>query len=315
MSSTDAQTPIQLNQSIRSMFVLYGSVRSTPLAQRIDRNLLDLPLASGTIANHHLSNARACARRFGLKNFEMRVLTDTESYSMDQWVEADSSQAADESVRCVIQQDASPIRGVAGILADATKDMADDDYIIVTSGAQVFLEPLDDLVYAMAKKNADVSFVSSKDGAPVGLWLIRCGVLRSVNSVGYVDLKEQALDEWKHTQKVCVVERPRAYAHPARSLVEYLGAIRADVVGIKSGSTIDEDPYREDWESTFSIVEPNARVNDGALLHDSIALNNASVGKDAVIVRSVICPGAVVAPGARVHDMVVTGVIKKERSR
>ncbi|MBL4698063.1 MAG: hypothetical protein JKX70_04435 [Phycisphaerales bacterium] len=245
----------------------------------------------------------------------MRVLTDTESYSMEQWADNDPSQSTRESVRCVIQQDASPIRGVAGVLADATTEMADDDYIIVTSGAQVFLEPLDDLVYAMAKKNADVAFVSSKDGAPVGLWLIRCGVLRSVNSIGYVDLKEQALDEWKQNHKVCVVERPRAYAHPTRSLVEYLGAIRADVVGVRSGSTIDQDPYREDWESTFSIIEPRAQVNEAALLHDSIALQNSSVGKGAVVVRSVICPGATVSPGARVHDMVVTGVIKKERGR
>jgi len=211
----------EIKQSIRSMIVLYGSVRATSLSKRVNRSLLDLPLASGTIATHHLANASACVRRFNLKEFEMHVLVDTESMAP---VEC----PAVDGVRFIIRQDASPIRGVAGVLSDATRDMDDDDYIIVSSGAQIYLEPLDDLVHAMAKKEADVAFVSSSEGAPVGVWLIRCGVLKSVKPIGYIDLKEQSLQEWKLHHKVSVVERNRAYAHPARSLVEYLGAIRAD---------------------------------------------------------------------------------------
>jgi len=307
MSTIESQTkPADIIQSIRSMIVLYGSVRSTPLARRIDRSLLDLPLVSGTITSHHLSNAQACARRFDLKNFEMRVLVDTDSRPPTKFEKSDL-------VNCVIQEDASPIRGVAGVLSDATKDMADDDYIIVSSGAQVFLEPLSDLVHAMAKKAADVSFVSCLDGAPVGLWLIRCGVLKSVKPIGYVDLKEQSLEAWKVEHKVSVVERQRAYAHPTRSLAEYLNAIRAETAGFGSGATIDEDPYREDWESTFSIVEPEAKVAEGVILHDSIALNGSTVGKGAVVVRSILCPGSVVMPGARVIDKVLTGTVKKAR--
>lgn len=288
------------------MIILYGSVRTTPLSRRIDRSLLDLPLNTGTVLSHHLSNAQACVRRFELKDFELRVLVDTES-------QPPVDPGKSDGVKYVIQQDASPIRGVAGVLADATRDMDDDEYIIVSSGAQVYLEPLDDLVHAMVKKNADVTFVSSVDGSPVGVWLIRCGVLKSVKSIGYVDLKEQSLDAWKSEHKVCVVERPRPYAHSMRSLMEYLGAIRAAAAGFGAGVTIDEDPYREDWESTFTVVEPGATVASDAVLHDSIVLNGATVGKGAIVVRSVICPGAVVSAGARVTDQVLTGVAKKER--
>jgi hypothetical protein len=298
-------------QSIRSMIVLYGSVRSTRLARRIDRSLLDLPLNTGTIVTHHLANAGACAKRFGLKDFEMRVLVDTSSRAPKMHDDG----AGVEGVRLVIQQDASPIRGVAGVLADATKDMDDGEYIIVTSGAQIYLESLSDLVYAMAKKEADVSFVTSNDGAPVGVWLIRCGVLKSIKSIGYVDLKEQALDQWKHEHKVCVVERPRAYTHSTRSRVEYISAILAEGDGFGAGKTIDEDPYREDWESSFSIVEPGATVGDGVVLHDSVVLNGATIGKGAVIVRSVICASGHVAPGARVTDRVLTESVKKVRGR
>jgi hypothetical protein len=292
------------------MLVLYGSVRPTPLARRIGRSLLDLPLVEGSILSHQFDSARACARRFGLDDLEMRVLVDTDSTAPTAL-----SVPQHGAVRCVIQQDASPIRGVAGVLHDATQEMDDNDYIVVASGAQVYLEGLDDLVHSMAKKCADVTLVSSRDSSPVGVWLIRVGVLRSIKPIGYVDLKEQALEMWKHEHEVRVVERPRAYVHPARSLSEYLDAVRVHASGYGVGATIDEDPYREDWESSFSIIEPGCRVAEGAIMHDSIALGDASVGKGAVVVRSVLCPGSQIAPGARVTDQVVTGTVKRGRGQ
>lgn len=302
-------SPAGILESIRSMLVLYGSVRSTPLARRADRCLLDLPLNQGTILTHQLENAKSCARRFGLEGFEMRVLVDTESTAP-----VSLPDARHEGMSCVIQQDASPIRGVAGVLSDATQEMDENDYIIVTSGAQVYLERLDDLVHAMAKQRADVTLVSSRDGSPVGVWLMRVGVLRSVKPIGYVDLKEQSLESWRHDHVVRVVERSRAYVQPARSRSEYLDAVRSRVMGYGVGATIDEDPYREDWESTFSIAEPGSEVASGAILHDSIALAGSVVGKDAVVVRSVLCPGANIAPGARVIEQVVQGRVKRGRS-
>ena len=311
MSVTASQTsPAQILKSIRSMLVLYGSVRSTPLARRIGRSLLDLPLVQGTLLTHQFENAQFCARRFGLDSFEMRVLVDTESTAPEELPDPVRG-----GVRCIIQQDASPIRGVAGVLSDATREMADDDYVVVTSGAQVYLERLDDLVHAMAKKCADVTLVSSRDASPVGVWLIRVGVLRSVKPIGYVDLKEQALEIWKQEHDVRVVERPRAYVHPARSITEYLDAVRAHSLGYGLGATIDEDPFREDWESSFGITEPTAKVASGVILHDSIVLGDANIGKGAVIIRSVVCPGADVAPGVRVIDQVVTGKVKRGRGQ
>ena len=96
---------------------------------------------------------------------------------------ASSPESSVEGVTCTIEQDASPIRGVAGVLSDATRDMADDEYIIVSNGAQIYLERLDDLVHAMAKKQADVTLVSSRDSSTVGVWLIRVGVLRSIKDL------------------------------------------------------------------------------------------------------------------------------------
>jgi hypothetical protein len=310
MTLAQTQTsPRSVLESIRSVLVLYGSVRSTPLARRAGRSLLDLPLVRGTILTHHLENAQYCADRFGLESLQMRVIVDTESTAPSELPKIEAG-----SVECLIEQDASPIRGVAGVLSDATQGMDPDDYIIVSSGAQIYLERLDDLVHAMAKQRADISLVSTRDASPVGVWLIRVGVLRSIKPVGYVDLKEQALDSWKHEHAVRVVERPRAYVHPARSMSEYLDALRAHASGYGAGSTIDEDPFREDWESSFSIAEPGSSVGEGAILHDAVALHGSEIGRGAVVVRSVLCPGARVMPGARVTDQVVTGTVRKGRA-
>jgi hypothetical protein len=286
-------------RSVRSFIVLSGAVRRTPLARSIRRSLVDLPLADGsTLAERHLAGAERFATRWGLDSLSVRLLVDAEA-------RAPAEHAPRGPVRCVVERDASPIRGVAGILADATRDHDPDEYVVVVNGAQVFRQPMDELVEAMARMEPDVALVSSADGTPVGLWLIRCGVLRSVRSVGYVDLKEQSLPEWVGRWKVSVVERQRAYALRTRNITEYLGAVLSDASGELAGSSVDEDPYREEWERSFAIVEAAADVKEGTKIHDSVVLTGGSVGRDAVVVRSVVCPGGVVAAGSRCVGRVV----------
>lgn len=298
-SATEPNGGAAIARSVRSFIVLSGAVRRTPLARSIGRSLVDLPLADGsTLAGRHLAGAERFAARWGLESLALRLLVDAGAH-------APLEHASTGPVRCVVERDVSPIRGVAGILADATRDQDPDDFVVVINGAQVFRQPVDELVDAMARRQSDVALVSSADGTPVGLWLIRCGVLRSVRGVGYVDLKEQALPEWVGRWKVSVVERQRAYALRTRNITEYLGAVLSDATGEMAGSSIDEDPYREEWERSFAIVEPGADVKEGAKIHDSVVLAGGSVGRDAVVVRSVVCPGGVVAAGARCVGRVV----------
>lgn len=288
-------------RSVRSFVVLCGAVRRTPLARSIRRSLVDLPLADGsTLAQRHVDGARAFAERRGLESLMVRFLVDKDS-------EPPREQADRGVVRCVVERDASPIRGVAGILADATRDCDPNDYLVVINGAQLFRQPIEELVDMMIRKESDVSMVASADGVPVGLWLIRCGVLRSIREVGYIDLKEQALPEWLGRWKVSVVDVQRAYAARSRNLSEYLGAVRLQSQGGRLGASVDEDPYREEWERSFAVIEPGAEVAEGVTVHDSVILSGAKVGRGAVIVRSVVCPGAVVPAGARCVGRVVAG--------
>jgi hypothetical protein len=286
-------------RSVRSCIVLCGAVRRTPLARSIGRSIVDLPLSDGsTIMGRHLDSLQNFARRWRLDGFRVRILVDSDSFPPRQPEDR-------EGLTCVVERDASPIRGVAGVLADATRDCDPDSFVVVVNGAQVFRQPLDELIGAMLRKESDVSMVGCSDGTPVGLWLVRCGVLKMVRPVGYVDLKEQALPEWLARWGVSVVEHRRAYAVRTRNITEYLGAVRLHATRGLDSASVDEDPYREEWERSFAVIEPGADVASSATIHDSVVLAGAVVGKDAVVVRSVVCPGAVVGAGMRCVGQVV----------
>lgn len=284
---------------VRSCIVLCGAVRRTPLARSIGRSIVDLPLSDGsTLMGRHLTGLENFAKRWQIEDLRVRLLVDSDS--------AAPRQPADrQGLTCVVERDVGSIRGVAGVLADATRDCDPESFVVVINGAQVFRQPLDELITAMLRKESDVSMAGSSDGTPVGLWLVRCGVLRTVRPVGYVDLKEQALPEWLERWGVSVVEHRRAYALRTRNITEYLGAVRLHATRGLDFASIDEDPYREEWERSFAVIEHGADVAPSATIHDSVVLAGATVGKDAVVVRSVVCPGAVVSAGSRCVGQVV----------
>ncbi|MEM9372306.1 MAG: hypothetical protein AAGA55_01565 [Planctomycetota bacterium] len=276
-------------------------MRQTPLSRSIGRSLLDLPLGDGgTIAGRHLATAERFAAWAGLDALDVRLIVDSGS-------QVPAGHEPVGVVRTSVERDASPIRGVAGVLSDATRTYGPDDLVVVLNGAQVFRDPMDELIGRMLRTNADVSMVSAMDGTPVGLWLMRCEPLQSVRDVGYIDLKEQALPEWRERWAIHVLERQRAPALRTRSVNEYLNAVRQAVTCPMSGDSVDEDPYREEWACSFAIAEPGSAVADDAVIHDSVVLAGGTVEPGAVVVRSVICPGGRVSAGARVAGRVLAG--------
>lgn len=297
--SSQTGRPAALARRVRSVIVLAGTVRQTPLSRSIKRSLLDLPLAGGgTIAERHIAATRRFADRAGLDGLDMRLIVDSNS-------EIPREHEPSGAIRTIVERDASPIRGVAGVLSDATRGYDPDDYVVVLNGAQVFRDPMDELIDRMIRTQSDVSMVSAMDGTPVGLWLMRCAPLHSVREVGYVDLKEQALPDWRERWLIHVVERQRAPALRTRSVNEYLNAVRQAATCPLGGDSIDEDPYREEWACSFAVSEPGSAVSDDAVIHDSVVLGGAKVGAGAVVVRSVICPGATVSAGSRVAGRVL----------
>jgi len=137
--------------------------------------------------------------------------------------------------------------------------------------------------------------------SPTGLVLLRVGSLASVAEVGYVDLKEQALPAIAGSEWVSAVETEQRFLDPIRNRATYLAAVRV----LALGPEVADDPYREDWQSAFSIVEDGAVVDPGARVHDSVVLAGSVVEEGAVVARSVVCPGRTVRRSEMVVDRLV----------
>jgi hypothetical protein len=181
----------------------------------------------------------------------------------------------------------------------------DDDYLLVATGAQVLARPLAEVVTVLAGRAADVAIGRHEDGTPAGLVWVRCGCLRSIPEVGFIDLKEQALPQIARRHHVEVVALPRV-GTPHRTPAEYLRAVRQFHLG-RRDDTGASNPFSENWCPSFAVVEEGATVHPSAAIHDSVVLAGARVESNAIVVRSLVGPGQGVRRGQRLVDQFVSG--------
>jgi hypothetical protein len=274
---------------LRAAVLLGGSVRATHLSASLGRSVLNLPVDQGlSLLGHWQSQLECLSRRARLQSLPIRLVLDRGASEPD--VEGPAH------VPVLVERDRSEFRGTGGVLRDMLEGYEDDDMILVANALQLVLEPVADLVSTMAEQGADVCVVSQEDGVPGGFMLLRCAAVRQIAPIGYVDMKEQALPAIARQMRVDVVKRPAATALPVRTAGEYLyglGRYHRQMAG-RAGY---DDPYTEDWEPAFGLVEDGAVVDGGAVIHDSVVLKGAKVGAGAVLVRCLLCPGAQVRPG------------------
>jgi len=276
---------------VRAVVLLAGSVRATSLRKATDRFVMDLPIdAQKTVLDSWHDQLDDLAFELGLDHLPARVMIDRCS---------STSKHTDRPgpTRVQIQQDPLAFRGTGGLVSDIAKEYGDDDYLILANAAQVLLTPLPRLVEAMAEKHADVTLLCDKDHRPSGITLIRCGAMRGIAKVGFVDLNEQALPAiaQKHTVKVCRYQPPASI--PIRSCRNYLDAVRTYHKRTNNRCQLTDAAPDEDWSATFGIVEPGAHVDPSAVVHDSVVLAGGQVEADAVLVRSVVGPQGRVSRG------------------
>lgn len=282
---------------LRAVVLLAGSVRPSQLRRATGRTLLDLPVTSDrSVLNRWCDELAAVTEAHDLSNLPVRVMFD----------HAEPMPHTLETHRCVelrIEKDPYDFRGTGGLLCDLVREYEDDDYILVANASQVLLEPVVDVVNDLFSINADVAMICMHDGTPSDFMLMRCGALRMINRIGYVDLKEQAMPAIAERYDVRVVRRSSACGMPIRTLGNYLDALRV-YYRREREEPKDNDPI-EDWRVTFGLVESDARVHGSAVVHDSVVLGGATVEAGAVVVRSLVCDGAVVGRGESAVDTIV----------
>jgi mannose-1-phosphate guanylyltransferase len=235
----------------------------------------------------------------GIGQLELKVMLDAASMAPAE----QAAMAGSNGVKVLVERDPFEYRGTGGVLHDVARVLGDDDYLVVSSGAQLLVEPLKDAVEALAARGADVGILGHRDGTPSGLMLLRCGVLREIATMGFVDLKEQALPAIARKHKV-LVEHREAVSQTVRTTRDYLTALRQDHRR-QRGEAPSPDPFAEDWHSEFTVVEEGAVVGVRARLFDSVVLAGGRVGAGAVLVRSIVCGGGVVKAGERLVDQLV----------
>lgn len=298
LPSTCRDTTSGVSSHLRAVILLTGVVRNTKFKESINRSVLGLPLDNQTsLIRHWYDQTCALAKTCAGTSLPLRVLVDPQS-------RLPHTLELSDDTPLVIERDPLEFRGTGGVLFDATATYGENDFVLVGNGASLFLTDLTVLVANLAQCSADIALLAQLDGHPTGIMLVRCGTLRQISPIGFVDLNEQALPAIAARHTVRVVRHP-VERYPIRNLPEYTHALRQFHLNRQSGRTVD-DPFAENWLSTFSIAEDPKSIASSASLLDSVVLKGGQVQEGAVVVRSIVCPGATVRAYATVIDEIIT---------
>lgn len=293
------QTPRPLSD-LKAVVLLAGDVRKNTLREMTGRTSPSLPVgASRTILDCWREQLITLAETLGIEQLPVRVMISRNS-GLTPHTERFGP------VLMSIEYDPSSFRGTAGLLSDIAKAYDDDDQLLVTSAGQILFEPLIRIAMDMYAAGGDFVLGSEPGGVPSGMMLFRCGCMRSVNSVGFCDLNEQALPDLAKSHSVRVAGFSSPVAMSVRTLGGYLGALRAYHRHASGRHDLDQ-PYEEQWHPTFGIIEPGATIGRDVIVHDSVVLAGARIEPGAVLVRSVVCSGATVRRNEHIVDHVVSG--------
>jgi len=287
-----------MRDRIRAVILLAGLVRPTELSSRLKRAILSLPIDRDfSILDAWRGQAAMLSSTLGAEKLTVRIIVNRQAVPP-------TVRPSDGQWNVRLEIDAGEYRGTGGVLRDAAEEYGDDDYIVVANGNQLVLESLAEMLASLAKARRDVSLMSHQDGTPAGLMLLRCGALRSIPKVGFVDMKEQALSRIAARYSVTVVSREQPMAMPVRSRDDYLKALFQYHRG-RADTDENSGAFAEKWRTTFSIVEAGAQVDSSARIHDSVVLQGGQVESGATVVHSVVCAGGVVARGQAATDQVI----------
>ncbi|MHC4996312.1 MAG: LbetaH domain-containing protein [Planctomycetota bacterium] len=283
---------------LRAVILMSGQMRQNRFSQAVQRAMLELPVGNGlSLIDHWRQQLGDLAQVLQVGALPTRVM-------MDQDAVLPAVNGQDHRLSMSIERDPRPFRGVGGVLQDLAADYADDDYLLMVHGLQILVEPISHLACELGASGGKIAILSHRDGVPSGMMLLPCAALRNIPGEGFVDLKEQAMPKIAQAHPITVVHRMKATGYPVRTLTDYLNALRLYHFALAGKPTV-LDPFAENLEPNFAVIEEGAEVDDSAILHDSVVLKGGRVGRGAIVVRSVVCPGGIVRRNQRAVDRIV----------
>lgn len=295
----DAEVSYPKTSAVASLVLLGGVLRPTLFHAAIGRSVLDLPVAPRlSVLQLWAEHVTPLARALGNPNLTVRLLLNSAA-------PRPRSAWKDGPIPLQIEEDPSEFRGSGGILRDLAHEYDDHTRLLVANAAQILLKSAQHLGTALVRSAADVALLAHQDGTPGSMMLARCGSLHAIPSLGFIDMKEQALPMIARQHNVKVMLQMRPTGLPLLSGTGYLEALRRYYLSLGTRSA-EPNAFAEDWHSSFSIIEAGAAVERGARVHNSVVLSGGMVGRNAVLARSIVCPGGYVAAGQTVVDQLIT---------
>ena len=299
-----------IGRKLRALVLLGGAMRPTPLITAVARSILDLPIAEDrTVLRQWHAQATNLANDLSVERLPVRVMINRNSARPN-------LTTSENHVVIRIHEDETEYRGTAGVLHDLTDHYDDDDYVLVVNGSQIVLKRLTEIFGILAETAADVSLISHHDGSPSNAMLVRCGALRQISEIGFVDMKEQALPKIANRHRVVVVHQTEPTAIPIRTMTDYIRALRWFHTESNDETTerfARDHPFAEAWQPTFSIIEKGATVERDARIHDSVILAGAYIERGGVLVQSIVCPGGRIRRKEVVTDRLVMADSRRKR--
>ena len=198
-------------------------------------------------------------------------------------------------------------RGAAGVVCDVSRHMDDGALLLVAEAARA---PDFDLAASVRRHKAsgcEATVIVNPDNTPAGIYLMARRLLNLVQHEGYMDLKEQWLDRVIQADGHVGVHRiSDGYSRPLRTRSQLLNAARAAANGhveeqgsLRFGVTIPTRAHHG-----FRCAAPDARIDESAVVVDSIIMRGASVGPSSIVTRSIVCANCDVPADAMLVDAV-----------
>jgi len=285
---------------LRAAVVLAGGLKPSPLVEAAGRSVLDLFLTQESTVLDVLVRQLSSLPAWDGAPLSIRVAHNARVPAP--WPE---TQAA--NVR--FEQDPQPYRGPAGLIADLCVGYAEHEHVLIVEAGRVLTCDIESMWLDHLANGADVTVGCNADQSPAGVYITRCGALRHISPIGFVDLKEQWLAcageqglrvrVYEFSSPGAILLRTRAdFLVAARYLNNQFGSVAGrSTVGL-TGHAAGTDQLRVIGHGV--AVGPNVRIDNAVIMPGAV------IGGGAFIEQSVICPGAVIEPKVRVVNAVVS---------
>ena len=285
---------------LRAVLVLAGGLRPSPLVEAAGRSVLDLFLTQERSVLDILVRQLSLLPAWDGGPLSIRVAHNSRVPAP--WPE---TQAA--NVR--FEQDPQPYRGPAGLVADLCAGYAEYEHVLVVEAGRVLTCDIESMWRDHLANSADVTVGCNEDQSPAGVYITRCGALRHISSIGFVDIKEQWLAcAGEQGLRVRVHEFSSPGAIPLRTRADFLVAAR--YLSNPFGSGVGRSSAGQNGDAAgpdqLRVIGHGVAVGPNVRIDNAVIMPGAVIGGGAFIEQSVVCPGAVIEPKVRVVNAVVS---------